>query len=112
MIRLDNIEKVYRTAFLETVALSGINLNVRKGEFISIMGPSGSGKSTLLNIIGLLDVASGGEISLNERSIRSHKDRELAHIRNQELGFIFQKFHLINDLKAVDNVEIPLLYRR
>jgi putative ABC transport system ATP-binding protein len=112
MIRLEKIEKVYRTELLETVALSDINLNVRTGEFLSIMGPSGSGKSTLLNIIGLLDVATTGEISLNERPIRSHRDKDLAQIRNQELGFIFQKFHLINDLKAVDNVEIPLLYRR
>lgn len=111
MIRLENIEKVYRTDTLETVALSGINLHVKKGEFISIMGPSGSGKSTLLNIMGLLDTASQGMISLNEKAIQSHKDSDLAHIRNRELGFIFQKFHLINDLRAVDNVEIPLLYR-
>jgi putative ABC transport system ATP-binding protein len=111
MIRLENIEKVYRTDTLETVALSGINLHVKKGEFISIMGPSGSGKSTLLNIMGLLDTASQGMISLNERPIQSHKDSDLAQIRNRELGFIFQKFHLINDLRAVDNVEIPLLYR-
>jgi putative ABC transport system ATP-binding protein len=111
MIRLENIEKVYRTDTLETVALSGINLHVKKGEFISIMGPSGSGKSTLLNIMGLLDTASRGMISLNERTIQSHRDSDLAQIRNRELGFIFQKFHLINDLRAVDNVEIPLLYR-
>lgn len=111
MIRLENIEKVYRTDTLETVALSGINLHVKKGEFISIMGPSGSGKSTLLNIMGLLDTASHGMISLNEKPIQSHKDSDLAQVRNRELGFIFQKFHLINDLRAVDNVEIPLLYR-
>jgi putative ABC transport system ATP-binding protein len=112
MIRLENIEKVYRTELLETVALSDINLNVRTGEFLSIMGPSGSGKSTLLNIIGLLDVATTGAISLNDRAVQSHRDKDLAQIRNRELGFIFQKFHLINDLKALDNVEIPLLYRR
>jgi putative ABC transport system ATP-binding protein len=94
------------------VALSGINLSIRKGEFVSIMGPSGSGKSTLLNIIGLLDVASRGKINLNEKTISSYKDSDLANIRNRELGFIFQKFHLINDLRAIDNVEIPLLYRR
>jgi len=112
MIRLENIEKVYCTELLETVALSDINLNVKTGEFLSIMGPSGSGKSTLLNIIGLLDVATKGEITLNDRPVQSHRDRDLAQIRNRELGFIFQKFHLINDLKAVDNVAIPLLYRR
>jgi putative ABC transport system ATP-binding protein len=112
MIQLENIEKVYRTDALETVALSGINLSIRKGEFVSIMGPSGSGKSTLLNIMGLLDVASGGKINLNEKTISSYKDSDLANIRNRELGFIFQKFHLINDLRAIDNVEIPLLYRR
>jgi putative ABC transport system ATP-binding protein len=112
MIRLENIEKVYRTDNLETVALSEINLQVKKGEFISIMGPSGSGKSTLLNIMGLLDVASRGNITLNDKPVTSRNDSDLAHIRNRELGFIFQKFHLINDLKAVDNVEIPLLYRR
>lgn len=112
MIQLENIEKVYRTDTLETVALSGINLAIRKGEFVSIMGPSGSGKSTLLNIMGLLDVATGGKVSLNEQAVSSHKDRDLSSIRNRELGFIFQKFHLINDLQAIDNVEIPLLYRR
>jgi putative ABC transport system ATP-binding protein len=111
MLQLENIEKVYRTDALETVALSGINLSIRKGEFVSIMGPSGSGKSTLLNIMGLLDVASGGKVSLNEKVVSSHRDRDLATIRNRELGFIFQKFHLISDLRAIDNVEIPLLYR-
>jgi putative ABC transport system ATP-binding protein len=103
---------VYRTDTLETVALSGINLSIRKGEFVSIMGPSGSGKSTLLNIMGLLDVATRGKVSLNEKVVSSHKDKDLANLRNRELGFIFQKFHLINDLRAIDNVEIPLLYRR
>ncbi|MFN0087282.1 MAG: ABC transporter ATP-binding protein [Blastocatellia bacterium] len=112
MIQLEAVEKVYRTAKIETVALTGINLAVRKGEFISIMGPSGSGKSTLLNVIGLLDVPSAGKVSINQRLIASYSDRNLARVRNEEIGFIFQTFHLINDLSVVDNVEIPLLYRK
>ena len=112
MIQLENIEKIYRTATVETVALLNVNLTVRQGEFISIMGPSGSGKSTLLNVIGLLDAPTSGKVSINSRPITSYSDRHLARIRNQEIGFIFQSFHLINDLSVVDNVEIPLLYRK
>ena len=112
MIQLENIEKVYRTSKIETVALSNVNLAVKEGEFISIMGPSGSGKSTLLNVIGLLDVPTGGKVFLNHKPITSYSDKRLAHIRNEEIGFIFQTFHLISDLSVVDNVEIPLLYRR
>jgi putative ABC transport system ATP-binding protein len=112
MIRLQGIEKIYRTEKIETVALSNINLEVEAGEFISIMGPSGSGKSTLLNIIGLLDVPTKGALALNGSEITSFKDRKLAKIRGGEIGFIFQAYHLINDLNVVDNVEIPLLYRR
>src|SRR5438105_4537905 len=112
MIELEGIEKIYRTDKIETVALTNINLNVREGEFISIMGPSGSGKSTLLNVIGLLDVATKGNVSLNGKQISSYKDKHLARVRNEEIGFIFQTFHLISDLSVVDNVEIPLLYRR
>jgi putative ABC transport system ATP-binding protein len=85
---------------------------VRAGEFISIMGPSGSGKSTLLNVIGLLDVPTGGKVSISGHPIASYSDRNLARVRNEEIGFIFQTFHLINDLSVVDNVEIPLLYRQ
>ena len=112
MIKLENIEKVYRTEKIETVALSNINLDVREGEFISVMGPSGSGKSTLLNIIGLLDAPTQGRIHLNGDTITSYGDKQLARIRNEKVGFIFQTFHLISDLNVVDNVEIPLLYRR
>jgi len=112
MIRLENIDKVYRTDTVETVALSSINLTVQEGEFISVMGPSGSGKSTLLNVIGLLDVPTRGRLSLNGDWISSYRDRALARIRNQEIGFVFQTFQLISDLNVVDNVEIPLLYRK
>lgn len=112
MIKLDKIEKVYRTKQIQTQALSNININIEKGEFVSIMGPSGCGKSTLLNIIGLLDAPTNGKISLCGSEILSYKDKAIAKIRNEKLGFIFQTFHLINDLPVVDNVEIPLLYRR
>jgi len=111
VIHLDNIEKVYRTDKIETVALANVNISVKEGEFISIMGPSGSGKSTLLNVIGLLDVPTGGNVFINGKQITSYKDKALARVRNEEIGFIFQTFHLINDLSVVDNVEIPLLYR-
>jgi len=112
MIQLENVEKVYRTDTIETLALANVNLTVGDGEFVSIMGPSGSGKSTLLNIMGLLDVPSRGKVAINGKPITSYGDRNLAKMRNQELGFIFQTFHLIGDLSVVDNVEVPLLYRR
>lgn len=111
MIKLKNIEKVYRTSTIETLALNAINLEVGKGEFLSIMGPSGCGKSTLLNIMGLLDEPSKGEIIINNETIQDFSDKKLAHFRNQKLGFIFQSYHLINDLPVLDNVELPLLYR-
>ena len=112
MIRLDNVEKVYRTARIETVALSGVNLDIEEGEFVSIMGPSGCGKSTLLHLIGLLDAPSKGTISLAGAAVTDASDKALARLRNQSIGFVFQSFHLIPDLSVLDNVEIPLLYRR
>lgn len=112
MIRLQAIEKVYRTERIETVALSDINLEVGSGEFVSVMGPSGCGKSTLLNLMGLLDVPTGGTVSLDGQPIDSYQDKRLARLRNRQIGFIFQTFHLIADLSVVDNVELPLLYRR
>ncbi|MEW6051746.1 MAG: ABC transporter ATP-binding protein [Candidatus Zixiibacteriota bacterium] len=112
MIRLERVDKVYHTDQIETQALANINVTVKQGEFIAVMGPSGSGKSTLLNIIGLLDTPSKGGIALNGKKIESYADRALARIRNEHVGFIFQSFHLINDLRVIDNVEIPLLYRR
>jgi putative ABC transport system ATP-binding protein len=111
MIALESIEKVYRTDRIETVALSGINLDVKAGEFVSVMGPSGCGKSTLLNVIGLLDEPTKGRVRLNGHTVDSYRDAALAKLRNREIGFIFQTFHLIPDLSVVDNVEIPLLYR-
>jgi len=111
MIRLQNIEKVYRTDTIETLALNSISLDVAKGEFLSIMGPSGCGKSTLLNIMGLLDAPSKGDVRIGEQATLHLSDKQLAHFRNQKLGFIFQSYHLINDLQVLDNVELPLLYR-
>ena len=112
MISLNQVEKLYRTDSIETVALSGINLSVRPGEFISIMGPSGCGKSTLLNLMGLLDVPSSGSITLDGEAVASYQDRHLAQLRNRSIGFIFQSFHLVPDLTVLDNVQIPLLYRK
>jgi len=112
MVQLETVSKVYRTDRIETLALDGINLDVEKGEFVSVMGPSGCGKSTLLNLMGLLDEPTGGRIHFDGRPVDSYRDRDVARIRNEKIGFVFQEFHLINDLKVVDNVEIPLLYRR
>lgn len=111
MIKLTGINKIYCTNEIETVALENVNLEVEKGEFLSIMGPSGCGKSTLLNIIGLLDAPTSGEITIAGTKIESMKDKELAAFRNRNLGFVFQSFHLINSLNVLDNVELPLLYR-
>lgn len=112
MIRLQNIEKVYRTDTVETLALNRISLDIAEGEFLSIMGPSGCGKSTLLNIIGLLDAPTKGEVKIDEQQTEHLSDKQLAGFRNKKLGFIFQSYHLINDLKVIDNVELPLLYRK
>lgn len=111
MIQLQNIEKVYRTSTVETLALNNVNLTVQKGEFLSIMGPSGCGKSTLLNIMGLLDAPSKGDVKIDNEATTHLSDKQMAHFRNKKLGFIFQSYHLINDLKVLDNVELPLLYR-
>lgn len=111
VLELRNIEKVYQTKTIETVALHQVNLTIGKGEFVSIMGPSGCGKSTLLSIMGLLDEPTSGEIELDGRPVQSYSDRELAALRNQKIGFVFQSYHLINDLSVLDNVELPLLYR-
>lgn len=108
---MDNVKKIYATSEIETVALNNINLNIEKGKFVSVMGPSGCGKSTLLNIMGLLDTPTDGKVLLKEELIESHSDKKLSQLRNENIGFIFQSFHLINNLNIVDNVEMPLLYR-
>ncbi|MDU0369059.1 ABC transporter ATP-binding protein [Hymenobacter endophyticus] len=111
VIQLRDIEKIYQTKTIETVALNRVNLTINKGEFVSIMGPSGCGKSTLLSIMGLLDEPTGGLLELDGRPVQSYSDKELASLRNQKIGFVFQSYHLINDLSVLDNVELPLLYR-
>ncbi|TDX00555.1 ABC transporter ATP-binding protein [Dinghuibacter silviterrae] len=111
MLHLKNIEKVYRTDTVETLALKNINLDVAKGEFLSVMGPSGCGKSTLLNIMGLLDGPSKGEVRVGGQATARMGDKQLAHFRNKSIGFIFQSYHLIGDLRVLDNAELPLLYR-
>jgi putative ABC transport system ATP-binding protein len=112
MVKLKNVEKVYRTESIETLALRDINIEVEKGEFVSVMGPSGCGKSTLLNLMGLLDTPTQGEVEIEGNAVKSYGDRKMARLRNEKIGFIFQSFHLITDLNVIDNVEIPLLYRR
>jgi putative ABC transport system ATP-binding protein len=112
MIELTNVEKVYRTSTIETLALRDINLSISEGAFLSVMGPSGSGKSTLLNIMGLLDGPTSGSVRIEGQPVAGMSDRSLARLRNAKIGFVFQSYHLINDLTVVDNVELPLLYRR
>lgn len=113
MIKLTGINKIYRTKEIETQALENVNLTVEKGEFLSVMGPSGCGKSTLLNIIGLLDNPTSGTLELGGTLVTSRmKDREQAAFRNRMLGFVFQSFHLINTLNVLDNVELPLIFRK
>ena len=111
LIKLDNVNKVFVTDEVETHALSGIHLEIRKGEYLSIAGPSGCGKSTLLAILGLLDSPTDGAYTLNDKAVGNLKVSERARIRNREIGFIFQAFNLIGDLTVYENVELPLTYR-
>jgi len=111
MVRLEEVSKVYRTERIETLALDSINVGVEHGEFVSVMGPSGCGKSTLLNLMGLLDEPSSGKLRFDGEPVNGYRDRAVARLRNEKVGFVFQEFHLVADLKVLDNVEIPLLYR-
>ena len=111
VIRLENITKIFQADEVETHALSGIHLDIQKGEFVSISGPSGCGKSTLLSIVGLLDSPSSGIYLLNNQPVQSLDYAERSRIRNREIGFIFQSFNLIGDLTVYQNVELPLTYR-
>jgi putative ABC transport system ATP-binding protein len=111
LIQLDGVTKVFLTDEVETHALAGIHLNIRKGEYVAIAGPSGCGKSTLLAILGLLDTPSSGTYVLNSKNVENLKLSERARIRNREIGFIFQAFNLIGDLNVYENVELPLTYR-
>ncbi|MEM9556624.1 MAG: ABC transporter ATP-binding protein [Acidobacteriota bacterium] len=111
LIHLDGVTKVFYTDEVETHALSGIHLEIRHGEYVSISGPSGCGKSTLLSILGLLDTPSDGVYTLNGQTVTNLSLSERARIRNREIGFIFQAFNLIGDLTVYENVELPLTYR-
>jgi putative ABC transport system ATP-binding protein len=111
LIHLDGVTKVFLTDEVETHALSGIHLEIRNGEYVSIAGPSGCGKTTLLSILGLLDTPSDGKYMLNKKQVADLSFSERARIRNQEIGFIFQAFNLIGDLTVYENVELPLTYR-
>src|SRR5207253_538603 len=112
LIHLSDVKKVFYTDEVETHALSGIHLDIPKGEYISIAGPSGCGKSTLLSILGLLDTPSDGEYVLNDQPVENLSLSQRARIRNREVGFIFQSFNLIGDLTVYENVELPLTYRQ
>jgi putative ABC transport system ATP-binding protein len=111
LIKLDGVTKVFLTDEVETHALSGIHMDILKGEYVSIAGPSGCGKSTLLSILGLLDSPTEGSYVLNGRPVQGLSLPERARIRNREIGFIFQSFNLIGDLTVYENVELPLTYR-
>ncbi len=111
LIRLEGVTKVFLTDEMETHALAGVHLEIKKGEYLSIAGPSGCGKSTLLSILGLLDSPSDCKYILNEQPVENLKPSERARIRNREIGFVFQAFNLIGDLTVYENVELPLTYR-
>lgn len=111
MIELKNVSKSFTLGDQEVKALDKINFSVSKGEFVAIIGPSGSGKSTMMNILGLLDVADSGEYLLDDLSIREASESTLADIRNRKIGFIFQSFNLLPKMNALENVQIPLMYR-
>ena len=110
MLKITDLEKIYRTEDIETVALNKLSLGVKKGEFVAIMGPSGCGKSTLLNIIGMLDDAEKGSFMFNGEEIIHFNERRRADLRKRNIGFVFQSFNLIDELTVYENVELPLLY--
>jgi len=111
MIHLTNIDKYYDSKFQRTFVLKAVNLKVKEGEFLSIMGPSGSGKSTLLNIIGLLDAPSAGEYSLYDKSVPDLKEKAKVEYHRNFMGFIFQAYHLIEEMTVYENIETPLIYK-
>ena len=110
MIKLENLSKVYRTAYMETTALNNINLHIGKGEFVAVMGPSGCGKSSLLNVVGMIDEPSSGNYYFDGDEVGHRSENNLVEIRKQNIGFIFQNFNLIDDLSVAENVDLPLLY--
>ena len=110
ILKMTDVVKCYRMADEDIQVLDHVNLSIREGEFVSILGPSGSGKSTLMNIIGCLDVPTSGEYMLSGHDVDRLDENELAHIRNKEIGFVFQSFQLLPRLSALENVELPLIY--
>ena len=110
LFEVSNLEKTFYGGGVETKVLRGVNFTIEKGEFVSIMGPSGSGKSTLLNILGFLLESSGGEYRFNDKRYEEHTEDEIAQIRNQEMGFVFQTFNLLPRLNIFENVQLPLMY--
>lgn len=110
MIRIENLQKVFRTEEIETHALNGVSLHIEKGEFVAIMGPSGCGKSTLLNIVGLLDNPTSGSYLLDNNEVGNLKERNRTLTRKGNIGFVFQSFNLIDELNVFENVELPLIY--
>ncbi len=112
MIRLEDVSKIYKMGDTELRALDHVDLEIKEGEFVSIIGPSGSGKSTMMNIIGCLDTLDEGEYYLDDQSIDEYSEDELAQIRNKKIGFIFQNFNLIGSLTAEENIELPLIYQK
>ena len=110
MIKMHGVNKVYRTAEVETTALNNINLEIRTGEFVAIMGPSGCGKSTLLNVLGMLDTPSAGDYFFDGKNVARNSETQLAQVRKAGIGFIFQSFNLIDELNVAENVELALLY--
>ena len=112
MIQFKDVSKIYRMGENSLRALDHANMHIREGEFVSIIGPSGSGKSTLMNIVGCLDLADEGEYFLDGQEIRTYKEDQLARIRNEKIGFVFQNFNLIGKMTAWDNIERPLIYQR
>lgn len=112
MIKLKNLEKYYTNKFIKTYVLRNINLEVAEGEFLSVMGPSGSGKSTLLNIIGMLDIPSGGEYFFYDEPVHKKTEKQLTELHRNHIGFVFQSYHLIDELTVYENIETPLLYQK
>ncbi len=112
MLKLEHIQKVFRTTEVETTALNDVSLEIATGEFVAIMGPSGCGKSTLLNILGLLDTASAGTYRFFDETVSSYSEAQLTDVRRAAIGFVFQSFNLIDDLSIEENVEVALLYRK
>lgn len=111
MLRMHNIRKIFKTETVETHALRDFNLEVEEGDFVAVTGPSGSGKTTFLNVAGLLETFDGGDYLLDGQSVKGMNDTQLARLRNEKIGFIFQSFNLLPDLNLFDNVDVPLRYR-